>query len=270
MGESVGAIPLSVVDLAVAAALVLIAGIVSILLKLRLERQLALAATRTVVQLLLVGYILKWVFDIEDLLPILALAAIMAAAAGHAAVGRCSRTFPGAMYSAFATLAFSGLITTVIVTAVIINAEPWYKPQYLIPLLGMVLGNSLTGISLTMDTLLERLTQQRDEVEMLLALGATRWEAARDALAQAVRRGMIPIINTMMVVGIVALPGMMTGQILQGADPAEAVRYQIVVMFMVTTGTSMGCISIVLLMYRKLFTHRHQLDLSRVKKRGER
>jgi len=263
-----GAISLSFADLAIAAALIVVAAVISLLMRLRLERQLALATVRTVVQLLMVGYVLKWVFDIEHVLLVLGVAGLMIAAAGHAAVQRVTRTFPGVLWRAFATLAFSGLITTVTVTAAIINVEPWYKPQYLIPLLGMVLGNGLTGVSLALDTLLERLTERRDEIELHLSLGATRWEAARDALADAVRRGMIPIINTMMVVGIVSLPGMMTGQILEGADPADAVRYQIMVMFMITAGTSVGCILAVLLAYRRLFTKHHQLNAALIRRRA--
>jgi putative ABC transport system permease protein len=183
----------------------------------------------------------------------LLLVLIMIAAASRAAIGRVSRTFPRATWQAFVTLLLTGLVTSVTETGAVIKVDPFWEPRYLIPLLGMILGNGLTGISLCLDTLLERLTEQRHEVEMELAHGATRWEAARGPVRAAVRRGMIPIINTMMVVGIVALPGMMTGQILAGADPVQAVKYQIVIMFMVAAATSLGCIGVALLAYRKLF-----------------
>jgi putative ABC transport system permease protein len=263
-----GAIPLSAIDLALAASLVVVAGLVSIALHLRLEKRLAIASVRTVVQLLLVGYVLEWVFDLENLWVILLVAAFMIFMAGHAAVQRSSRTFRGVLLRSLLTLVLSGMITTVLITAVVIGAEPWYKPQYLIPLLGMVLGNSLNGISLCIDALLEQFTEKGDAIEMQLALGATRWEAAREALAEAARRGMIPIINTMMVVGVVSLPGMMTGQILAGADPLEAVKYQIVVMFMIAGATALGCIIIVLLVYRRMFTAHHQLDSAIIRRRN--
>src|SRR3569623_2692060 len=115
----------------------------------------------------------------------------------------------------------------------LLRVEPWYSPQYAIPLLGMILGNTLNGISLGLDRLGGELSGRRAPVEALLALGATRWEAARGPIRQAVRTGLIPTINAMMVVGIVSLPGMMTGQILAGADPVEAVKYQIVMMFLI-------------------------------------
>jgi putative ABC transport system permease protein len=262
-----GPIPLGPWDLVLATALVLIAGAVSLALRLRLERRLAIASVRTVVQLLLVGYILRFVFDLDQFLPILTVALIMTLFAGRTAVQRPSRTFKGATWRACATLVLTGLLTVFLVTKLIVGAEPWYEPQYLIPLLGMILGNALTGISLCLDSLLESLTTHRGEIEVHLAHGATRWEAARDAVADAVRRGMIPIINTMMVVGIVSLPGMMTGQILSGTDPLQAVKYQIVVMFMIAAAAALGSIGAALLFYQRLFTPRHQLRSELIEKR---
>jgi putative ABC transport system permease protein len=106
--------------------------------------------------------------------------------------------------------------------------------------LRMILGNALTGISLALDRLTEDLTVRRDQIESLLALGATRWEAAQQSIQEAVRTGMIPTINQMMVMGTVSLPGMMTGQIIAGANPTDAVRYQIVLIFAIAAGTGLG------------------------------
>jgi putative ABC transport system permease protein len=262
-----GVLPLSAFDLAVASLLVVVAGLVSLGLRLGLEGRLAWAALRTVVQLLLIGYVLKWVFNLNDPLLLGLVVLVMLGAAARAAVGRPAKTFSGLGWRAVLVLAATGLLTTYAVTGVIIDVRPWWRPQYMIPLLGMILGNSLNGISLCLDELLERLTERRAAVEMELALGATRWEAARTPLREAVRRGMIPILNAMMVVGIVALPGMMTGQILAGADPLEAVKYQIVVMFMLAAATALGCVGVALLVYLRLFNVRHQLDTSIVRAR---
>ena len=133
----------------------------------------------------------------------------------------------------------------------------------------MILGNTLNGVSLGLDRLGEELDAKRDQVEALLALGATRWEAARAPIQQAVRTGMIPIVNSMMVVGLVSLPGMMTGQLLAGADPIQAVMYQIVIMFLIAAGTSLGTLSVVLLSYRRLFNQDHQFLPGRIVKRGK-
>lgn len=261
------AIPLDAVDLAVAAGLVLVAGAVSVALRLRLERQLGLAAVRTVVQLLAIGYVLRWVFAIERCAVVLVVALLMVVAATRAAIQRSPRRFDGVGARAFVTLVLAGMLTTLAVTALIIGVRPWYRPQYFIPLLGMVLGNCLTGISLCLDTLLEAVHERRERIEMELSLGATRWEAARDHLADAVRRGMIPVINAMMVVGIVSLPGMMTGQILAGADPLDAVKYQIVVMFMIAAGSSLGCILTVLFAYYRVFAPEHRLRAGAIRAR---
>ncbi len=261
-------LPLDAVDLSVAACLVLFAGLISLGLRLRMERQLAVAAIRTVVQLSLLGYALGWIFGLDHPAPVLVLAAAMIIAAGRAAVARSSRRIAGVQWDALASLTLSGLVTTFVVTGAIIGVEPWYRPQYVVPLLGMVLGNSLTGISLCLDSVLERFDEGRPEIEMWLALGATRWEAARGALRDGVRRGMVPIINTMTVVGIVSLPGMMTGQILAGSSPVEAVRYQIVVMFMLAASSAVGSILVALLIWRRAFNDRHQLRADRIERTG--
>jgi putative ABC transport system permease protein len=130
----------------------------------------------------------------------------------------------------------------------------------------MVLGNALTGISLSLDQLLASLDDRRDRVEMALSLGATAWEAARDPMREAVRQGMIPIINAMTVAGIVSLPGMMTGQILEGADPLNAVAYQIVVMFMIAGATALGGMLTAMAVFRRLFNERHQLRAEKIEK----
>jgi putative ABC transport system permease protein len=268
LSETVGAIQLDAVDLSVAAALVVLAGVVSIVLRLHLEKRLAVAALRTVVQLLLVGYVLRAVFEMDRLLPVMGIALLMVAAASRASVQRPSRSFAGVTWRAFLTLVASALLTTVTVTAAVVRVDPWYEPQYLVPLLGMALGNGLTGISLCLDHVLAELDERRELVELELALGATAWEAARRPLSEAVRRGMIPIINSMTVAGIVALPGMMTGQILAGADPVEAVKYQVVVMFLIAASTSLGCIVLALLVFRRLFNERHQLLTTQIRRRA--
>lgn len=262
-----GAVHLEYLDLAIAAVLILLAGGLSIVLKLGIARRLFIASLRTVVQLMLIGYVLTFVFGMNHIILILTLALVMATIAGRAGVRRASRRFPGDVWFGIFTLILTGFLTTYLVTSVIIQVEPWYRPQYVIPILGMILGNGLTGISLSLDHLLDKLHNGRAEVEMELAHGATAWEAALGPLRGSIRLGMIPIINSMMVVGMVSLPGMMTGQILQGADPLEAVKYQIVVMFMIAFATTMGCVFINLLAFQRLFNSRHQLRAQLISKR---
>lgn len=258
---------LSYFNILAAACLILVNGVISMLLRLNLERRLAIAALRTVVQLLLIGYVLEWFFQPDTHWSAVALLMlIMSLIAGLSAVRRVEWRFPGIwLNSIVAVVASSWLVTMIAMTAVITPAV-WSGDiaQYAIPLMGMILGNTLNGISLGLDRLGEELAGKRDRVEMLLTLGATRWEAAREPIRQAVRTGMIPIINSMMVVGIVSLPGMMTGQLLSGADPLVAVRYQIVIMFLIAAGTALGTISAVLLSYLRLFNRRHQFLSERI------
>ncbi|MFH1923479.1 MAG: iron export ABC transporter permease subunit FetB [Planctomycetota bacterium] len=258
----------------VAALLILVSGAVSVALRLGMERSLLVAGVRTVVQLLLVGLVLEWVFRVSRWYTVIALMIVMTVVAGATAAGRTERTYPGIWISAIVSVwASSWLITAFALFAVIQGMDRWYQPQYAIPLLGMVLGNTLNGVSLGLNTLTETLALRRDEVDAQLALGATRWEAARAPVRHAVRVGMIPIINAMTIVGIVSLPGMMTGQLLSGIPPIQAVKYQIVIMFLIASATALGTVGVVLLSYRRLFNADHQflyhrLDVSKRSKRG--
>jgi len=261
-----GPLPLGPEQLALAAALVLINGLLSLWLRLGLERQLAVASARTVVQLTLVGYVLAPVFAWEHPLPVLALAALMVALASRAAVKRSSRSYRGVHLAAFAALMVGAGATALLATGVIVGAEPWWRPQYLVPLVGMMLGNALTGISLGLDRCLTELDERRDRVEGRLAMGATWWEAARPVAAEALRAGMIPILNSMSVVGLVTLPGMMTGQILSGTDPALAARYQILIMFLICAATGAGTACAVLVSVRAVFDDQHRLRVERIVK----
>ena len=244
---------------ALATLLIVINGAISVVLQLRMERSLLIAAARTVVQLLLVGLVLEWVFLVDRWYVVIGLGIVMTLIAGITAGSRNQRRYPGIWINTIVSVwASAWVVTAFALLAVMQGIDNWYQPQYAIPLLGMVLGNTLNGISIGLNTLTESLVTRRDQVESLLALGATRWEAARAPVQHAVRTGMIPIINSMMIVGIVSLPGMMTGQIISGMAPIQAVKYQIVIMFLIASVTSLGTVGVVLLSFLRLFTTQHQ------------
>lgn len=236
-------------DLALATLLIGVPAIISIALKLGLEKNLALASVRTIVQLALLGLVLEWVFSADRWFYVLPMLAVMLFFAARAGIKRSSRRFPGAFIAAFGALTLATSVTTFSVTEIILDVDRWYEPQYIIPLMGMLLGNGLTGISLGLDRMLSDITAQRRTVEARLALGSTLWQATLPWLRQGLRNGMIPIINAMMIVGLVSLPGMMTGQILAGVDPAHAVAYQILIMFMIAAATAMGVIILCLIAF---------------------
>lgn len=249
---------LSAADLAIAASLILINGALSLMLKLGLERQLLWASLRTVVQLLAVGYVLGWVFAFAYWYVVLPLMCLMTVVAGISAAGRGKRTYAGQLADSIVSVWASSWLVTAIGLFVIIRIRPWYEPQYAIPILGMILGNTLTGVSLGIERMTQELTSGRNTVEMILALGGSRWEAAQLAARQAVRAGMMPTLNQMTVVGIVSLPGMMTGQVLAGESPMSAVRYQIVVMFLIAASSALGTVCAVLLTFLRLFAADHR------------
>ena len=264
MPPSESYIPIGIGQLALAASLILVNVLLSLALRLGLTRSLLVAALRMTAQLILVGYVLEYIFALSAPLPVVAVALLMSGVASVAAVNRSSRRFAGVYWDSLLTILSAALLVSGIGLEGILGVAPWYEPQYVIPILGMVLGNSLTGISLALERFLEGLVRRREHVETLLALGATRWEAAHEEVQSAVRTGMIPTLNSMMVIGLVSLPGMMTGQILAGASPLSAVRYQIVIMFMLAAATALGSLGIVLLAYRRLLSPRHQLQLWRL------
>ncbi len=260
-------VELSFWQLVIAAALLLTSAGISLALQLGLEKSLLIASIRTVVQLLVLSQILRWVFSSGAWYFVTVLATVMTLVAGWSAVGRVQRGFDGLLLDSVIAVWLSSWCVTAIALTAVIGVEPWYKPQYAIPLLGMVLHNTLNGISLGMDRFTRELMDKRADVDTLLALGATRWEAALDAMREAIRTGLIPTINAMMVVGIVSIPGMMTGQMLAGVDPLQAGLYQMMIMFLIAASSSVGTMGAVLLGFHRLFNREHQFLPSRISQR---
>ncbi len=256
-------ITLTPLDLALAAILILLLAGLSWRLRLGLERSLLINASRTVVQLLLVGLVLKAVFANADLMWVGLMALVMLAAAGYEVMARQKRRLKGWWGYGLGTGAMfvSSFSVTLLALLVIIGNQPWYEPQYAIPLLGMMLGNTMSGVALALDRLTQTAWQQRAVIEQRLMLGQTRSEAIDEIRRDAARSGLMHIINAMAAAGIVSLPGMMTGQILAGAPPMEAVKYQILIMFLIAAGTGFGVTTALWLASRRLFDERHRLRL---------
>lgn len=247
-------------EVGIAAGLIGINAILSWRLRLGLAKRIAISSIRMTVQLAILGLVLKQIFSLSSAAPVFALAAVMTLIAGIASVRRIDHRFDSIYPSAlFAVWASTWLVTAVAVL-LIVRPQPWYSPQVVIPLLGMVLGNSLTGISLGLDRFLSELRIRRDEVELVLTLGGSRWEACRDVFASATRTAMIPILNTMSVAGIVSLPGMMTGQLLAGASPIQAVQYQIMIMFVIAAAIAVGVMLALTAAFLRITTTMHQID----------
>ncbi len=263
-------VPLTPFDLALAAALIIINGAISWFFRLKLERSLAIAAVRMVIQLALVGLVLKLIFAQTSPVWTVLMGLVMVVAAGVEVTSRQHRRISGWHTFGFstATLLFIGIAITGLGVGVIIGPNPWYAPRYMLPILGMVLGNTMTAISLVLDTLTETAHRERGAIEARLALGAHRFEAMSSVLHVALRTGMMPILNSMATTGIVALPGMMTGQILAGADPVEAAKYQVLIMFLIASATALGSFFGGLGGVLLLTDARHRLRLDRIAARA--
>ena len=263
-------VPLSPLDLGLAAALLLINGAISWVFGLRLEKSIAIAAVRMIIQLALIGFVLKFIFAQSSPFWTFAMGLIMALAAGVEVVSRQSSRLSGWPTFGFstATLVFIGTAITAIGVGGIIGPEPWYAPRYILPILGMVLGNTMTAMSLVLDTFGEAAARERGAIEARLSLGANRFVAMSGVLHTALRTGMMPILNSMATTGIVALPGMMTGQILAGVAPVEAAKYQVLIMFLIASATGLGSFCAGLGAVVLLSDSRQRLRLDRLAVRG--
>jgi len=219
--------PVALTDMALA--FLPVAAVIVLLLRWSEDwREAVYAVVRMVVQLLLIGYLLVWIFRAEQAWIVLAVVAVMILASSWIALQPLKGRRRALLGPSLAAIAAGGSVNLLLVTEFVLDLAPWYRPDYFVPLAGMVFANAMNTVSLAA----ERLHAE-------LAAGA----AAAEARRRAFRAAMIPVTNSLLAVGLVSLPGMMTGQILSGVDPLVAVRYQILVMCMVygSAGLSAAC-----------------------------
>ncbi len=257
---------LSYWDLALASMLIFVNGALSLGFRLGLERQLLWSAARMCVQLAAIGFVLKFIFAQTSPAWTLALGLIMILLAGREIRARQTHVFSGLWTYGIGTSTMMFAATLVLIFALVglIRPEPLHAPRYVLPLLGMLLGNTMTGIGLGLDTLTRTAKRERLAIEAQIALGHSRIEALREPVREALRTGSMPIVNAMAASGIVALPGMMTGQILAGVEPVEAVKYQILIMFLISGATGLGVLTAVIGAAWRLTDERHRLRLDRL------
>ncbi len=259
---------LSYWDLALGAIFILLNGAISIAFRLGLAKKLFIVTFRMVVQLSIVALLLKGIFTISNPWITLLVALIMVLFAGREIYARQEKKLAGfwGFSIGAGSMMVAGMLVTLIALTTQIQPDPWFKPQFALPLFGMILGNTMTGVSLALDNLTTTLKREQKAVEALLLLGKTRFQAMLPFIRIALRAGFMPIINAMAAMGIVSLPGMMTGQILSGVDPAEAVKYQILILLLTAGATGLGVISATLLSAYRLSDNRDRLRLDRLKK----
>lgn len=243
------------VDVAAALALLAIALGLSYRERLGLEKDLLIASLRAFVQLMAIGYVIDLIFGAERFVWVVLMVVAMVVFA-TATSARRVRTLPGSWWIMAVAIGLATALTLGLMLALGI-IDP--QARYVIPIAGMVVGNSMTVASVTVLRLLEDARDQRPRIEAALALGATPRQAADNVIRGSVRLAMVPIIDSTKTMGIVFLPGAMTGMILAGADPLEAVKLQVVIMYMLTAATALSATAAALLAPRRLFTPQQQL-----------
>lgn len=240
------------IDLSAAFGLILIAIGISRWQNLGIVNDLIIGAIRTVLQLVLVGYALIYIFAADRWYLTFAALLLMLIVATGAAVRRKRKASRELQWITGSAMLVGSVFTLLYVTTLVVRIHPRQDPRYLIPLFGMIVGSSMNGAALAIERLGGEMQVRAGEIEAYLALGANYKQATEQAVRQTLRASLIPTVNGLMVVGVVTLPGMMTGQILAGSSPLVAVRYQIVVMFMQAAAVAITTL-IVTLWYRKTF-----------------
>ncbi|NES81242.1 MAG: iron export ABC transporter permease subunit FetB [Moorea sp. SIO2B7] len=260
-----GLIELDFIDLGLALGLMGIAIALSAWQRLDLESQLVFATGRSILQLLVVGYILEIIFALDNPWAVLIILGVMLSIAAIVARNRISKKikglFPVVWGSIFASTALTLSYTILLIIQPFKSSLDWYEPQYLIPLTGMILGNAMNGASLAGERLSSKINENRGEIETHLSLGATPQQSVASYRQEAIRSGLIPTINSMMVVGMVSLPGMFTGQVLAGSNPLDAASYQILILFMIALGNLITTLLVTEGVYRRFFNQDFQLVL---------
>jgi putative ABC transport system permease protein len=233
---------------------ILIAMIISLWLRLGLEKDLLIGTIRASVQLLAVGYILHFVFESKNWVYMILMTGVMILVASHNSASR-GKGIPwifGRVFFAIVAVSFFTLTMMIV-----LHLIP-FRPQTFIPISGMVVGNAMVVSSLLLNRMKENAHSMREEILVALSLGATSAQASRRMTYQAIRSGMIPMIDSLKTVGLVQLPGMMTGLIIAGTNPVEAVRYQLLIMFSFTASSALTSILLGMLVYPTLFNREHQ------------
>ncbi|MDM8568479.1 iron export ABC transporter permease subunit FetB [Thiotrichales bacterium HSG1] len=240
-------------ELLLATFFIVIAGAISVAMSLGLLHSLIIATLRTYLQLIALGFALTWIFTTNSAWIVLGVFLFMILMTAQILLKRVKHK-PSNLYLPTVSAVFLSSVTVAFaVTGLIVQVEPWYEPRYFLTMGGMILGNSMNGIALSLERLFDDLQKRTAEVNQALAFGGNPWEASLPSIRVAITAGLTPTINSMSAVGLVSIPGMMTGQLLAGADPVQAAKYQIVVMLMISAATALGAMGSVYFVYKRAF-----------------
>lgn len=250
---------MNIFSLSMASLLVLIALTFSKVQKLHLEKEILIGTLRAVLQLSAIGFVLKYIFNVDNGLLTFVMILIMMFNASYLASQR-GKEIKNSRWIAFCAIS-AGTVTTLGILIAVGSIK--YVPSQVIPISGMIIGNAMVAVGLTFKQLRQNYLDKMQEVEVKLSLGASAKEASIGLIRDAVKTSMMPTIDSMKTLGIIQLPGMMTGLILAGVSPLVAIQYQILVTFMLSSAVSIAAFTSSFLAYRTFFNERVQLLLDR-------
>jgi len=248
-------IHVSVGQVAATLALVALAAAVSFWRKADLERDIGIATIRSAVQLTAIGYVIKLIFDADTIWLVFALLTVMVFFGALTARGRAKKV-PGAFWPLLIALGAAGTTTLGLVVALGVFEA---TPRYLVPVGGMVIGNAMTASAVALNRLGDEMTDSRNRIEATLALGATGQEAAQPIVRRALRSGMITLVDSTKTTGLIFFPGTMVGMLLAGANPTDAVRLQLILLYALLGSVAIAALVATTLAYRNFFTPAQQL-----------
>lgn len=224
------------------------------------EKEILISTVRMTLQLVITGYILVFLFENKHPLYTIAVIVVMEVFAIYNIIRRVKVTLSRELKKVIALSMLIGTLGSLMFfLLVVIGLTPWYEPRYFIPIAGMLIGNSMTGISLGISRLIDGMEHQKPMIEGALMLGATPKAAAKQIVDNAFDSAVLPAINSMVGMGIVFLPGMMTGQILSGVSPVNAIEYQIAIMLGILGSVALTVILFVQWGYKTFFNSQQQL-----------
>lgn len=240
--------------LLVALAMVAVAAGISELMRINIGKTLLWSACRALLQLCAMGFIIGYVIRANNVFLVFAVIAVMLVAAVQITLSRAKGVPKGLAGPVLLSLTITMLLMISLVTELVVRPHPWYAPQLVVPLTGMLLGNTVSALAVGLSRFYESMNERRDEIDTLLALGSTAWEAARPSIVSSIRLGPLPTTATLASCGIVTIPGMMAGQVIAGGDPLEAAKYQFVVFAAIAALTLVADSLIMAMVYRTCFT----------------
>ncbi|RGB40888.1 hypothetical protein C1646_752761 [Rhizophagus diaphanus] len=257
--------PLEWYHVGIASTFIIINGVISISFGLHLGTSLFVSAVRCVVQLTLMGLVLEDVFKAQNPYIVFAMIFVLVFLGANEIVLNKSKKRHAGMY--LSVLLSLGELTDFLLnegSRFSLNQGKFWDPRIFVPTMGMLLGNGMSAIAVATSYALNQLSEQKEMIEMYLSFGASRWEAGRPVAVEAIRLAMLPTINAMSIIGLIAIPGMMTGQIIGGAPIMDAVKYQQIIMFMISASTALGVLSSIFVCMFTCIDNSHRLRNDRI------